>query len=138
MTRCSDPDAPVSETAAPEIEVTPVWEAFICDSSGFVLSGREDTEEMLALFPDEQEIDFQLGDFFPEEIVIVKGSARPRPQYEGSDILRQPSSHFTEDKIFEYNLEQTETSEELREVWERAKAMAMGLNVLEAQRALGG
>ena len=122
-----------SETVPSEMEVSSpvVWEAFILDADGFVISEHEDLDEILRLFPDEDEVDFRYGDVFPSEIVIVKGSASP--QSAGSS-RRMPGSHFVEDKIFEYDLELVEESETLVEIWCLTKAMAEGLNRFEATR----
>lgn len=137
MSTCSDSRVDAPEAAAAEIEVTPVWEAFIFESSGFVMSSHEALDEIIEEFPDEARIASRWGDVFPYSIEIVTDSARPKPQSPGSPFLRGPGSWATTDKIFEYDLEQVETSEDLREIWERAKAMAEGLNAYEARRGAG-
>lgn len=131
MSTCSDSRVDTPEAAAAEIEVTPVWEAFIVDGSGFVVSDHEDLDEIISLFPDEMAIEGRFGDVFPEQIVIVTGTAAPTPM---GASKRMPSSHYTEDKVFEHDLDMAETSEELRTVWERAKAMAEGLNAYVARK----
>lgn len=119
-----------TEAAPSEIEASSpvVWEAFIVDASGFVISTHEDLDQIIALFPDEGEIYHQFGDVFPEQIIVVKDSARPRPQSPGSTYLRQPSSHLVLDLAVEIELDMVETSEDLRLMWKRARAMADGLN----------
>lgn len=119
-----------TEAAPSEIEASSpvVWEAFIVDASGFVISTHEDLDRIIDLFPDEQAIDREFGDAFPEQIIIAKDTARPRPQSPGSKHLRQPSSHLSLDLMVEIELDMVETSEDLMLLWKRARAMADGLN----------
>jgi hypothetical protein len=116
------------EAASSEIEVSSpvVWEAFIYDESGFVISDSEDIDAILAAWPDEEAIDRQFGDMHPSQVVIVSGSALPAERWGN---LRAPSSWTSEDRIFDYSL--YDFHGDLPLLWARVQAMAEALSKFE-------
>lgn len=111
---------------AQEIPAEDRWEVYLSDQDGFVLA---DPEALLAHVDDPDWIEREYGDCLPESIDVVRRSARPVPQYEGSDQLRFTGGWQTVDKI-EFDVSDEEPEKALL-LWKAAQGAAQALNAAQ-------
>lgn len=125
----------------------PEWEAFLVDVDGFTQRDDDRAKAILRLLPDEDAIDRAYGDCLPSEIVVCRGEAKPQPllvwpsdcnaggqgrtnppKYEGSEILRLPSSRRVIDFIEFANIEHEEDPDRAVLLWFAAQGATQVLN----------
>jgi hypothetical protein len=112
------------------------WSAFVLDRYGFVLSEDSNIVTDLRAYvgrdADDESWDH---DSAPGQIVIARGSAYPRPQFPGSDILRSPGSHKVADQITLLDsIEESEDPDYVVNVWLAAIGAAAYLNKIADSR----
>lgn len=102
------------------------WVAYMADLDGFVVEDPEAwltamTQGVDALEAYERAEGFQVG-----TISVSRGAAAPKPQYEGSQILREPGTWRSIDRIsfeaYDFDYEQAALH------WRVVQAIAKGLN----------
>lgn len=104
----------------------PAWTAHLAYSLGFVARSDEEAREVLSLWPDEDAID---ADSQPREIVVVRGSARPKPQFDGDEFPRLPGSWMSCDYIrITDDFDGVDDAETALLLWEAALGAAERLN----------
>ena len=113
---------------------TAEWEVFLVNTDSFTERDDEKALALLRLFPDEDAIDREYGDCFPDTIAIARDTAKPQPQSPGSEFLRMPGSWRTSDLI-EFDLNDVDDSEHAMILWHAAKGAAERLNQIEEQTA---
>lgn len=116
----------------PPVQATD-WLAVASDRDGFVLD--DETLKAWAAAVDAGKRGWDIPCEPPQEITIVRGSARPVPQSSApdEDIYRLPGSWLSGDQFVEIeNLDELEPSEVL-ELWRRAQAAAAGMNAAGVQ-----
>lgn len=102
------------------------WQRYLIDSHGFVL---EPAEELLLVYAAQGEdaIQSEYGDMVPDRIVVVRDSALPKPQYEGSEVLRAPGSYATADQI-SFDVSYVEEADYALTLWRAAEGIVLHLN----------
>ena len=104
------------------------WDAFILDRYGYVMSdehirGWVDTKSR------DLDADYHFTDSEPDELVIVRGTARPVPEGEGSDFMRQAGTYTVEDVLLWEPVDVSGAGpQEVLTLWERAVAVAKAAN----------
>lgn len=87
--------------AAPSesVEDPDVWEAHLAIGDGFVARSEEEVRAIIALWPDTEAIEREHGETVPQQIVVTRRSAKPKPQSEGSAFRRLPAAWTMADMI---------------------------------------
>lgn len=101
------------------------WEAFVLDADGFVMVDEHVRGWAKAAAEDTY---YDITDSEPNEIVIVRGTARPTPQSEGSDFLRAPSSWQVLDHLIPANDVSDDEPADVETRWDRARQIADAAN----------
>lgn len=112
------------------------WEVFLVDQDGFTERDDDRAVHILGMLPDLDAITREVGDSYPGAIIVARDTAKPTPQYAGSEFLREPTSYATRDRI-EFDVSDADRETALT-LWRAAQGAAEALNTGEDQTVTRG
>lgn len=101
------------------------WEAYVLDADGYVIPD-EHVRGWVTAVKDGGHYD--LTDSTPDEIVIVRGGARPTPQSQGSEFLRAPGTYRERDHLIPAIDISSDDAVDIETLWDRAVRIADAAN----------